>query len=165
MASSAAFNPIRTWEVLIRSGSRMNPSPLEEFDCGSQSTSRTGTSAAASEAARLMAVVVLPTPPFWCATAMILPMGDVFQRREYPNRFRLGNAAFWCKGRVFLGISFAPADCSTWNTYQTPKAIPSLDECSTWNIRILATKTCEIPLCFPTCSLRQCKRPILQLVL
>ncbi len=30
-------------------------------------------SLAASEAARLIAVVVLPTPPFWLATAMILP--------------------------------------------------------------------------------------------
>ena len=30
--------------------------------------------ASASEAARLMAVVVLPTPPFWLATAIILPI-------------------------------------------------------------------------------------------
>src|SRR5271165_5394169 len=34
--------------------------------------SRLFTSAAAIEAARLMAVVVLPTPPFWLATAIIL---------------------------------------------------------------------------------------------
>ena len=39
--------------------------------CGSTSTSRTRRSASASEAARLMAVVVLPTPPFWLATATI----------------------------------------------------------------------------------------------
>src|SRR5690554_1125301 len=30
--------------------------------------------AATSEAARLIQVVVLPTPPFWLATAMTLPM-------------------------------------------------------------------------------------------
>src|ERR1700687_5819118 len=58
----------------MRSGFFTKPSPLVEFDCGSQSTSRVLTSAAASEAARLMAVVVLPTPPFWLATAMIRPM-------------------------------------------------------------------------------------------
>src|SRR5258708_12238633 len=46
------------------------PRPLVEFDCGSQSTSRVLTSAAASEAGRLMAVVVLPTRPFWLGTAM-----------------------------------------------------------------------------------------------
>jgi hypothetical protein len=34
---------------------------------------------AASPAARLMLVVVLPTPPFWFATAMILAM-------KTPNR-------------------------------------------------------------------------------
>src|SRR6266403_34765 len=93
----------------MRSGFFTSPSPLVEFDCESQSTSRTGTSAAASEAARLMAVVVLPTPPFWLATAMILPMGE-FKRREYPKQMKLGNAAFWCKGPVFLRIRLAPAD-------------------------------------------------------
>src|ERR1700736_4703264 len=37
----------------------------------SQSTRRVGCSAAARQAARFTAVVVLPTPPFWFATAMI----------------------------------------------------------------------------------------------
>src|SRR6267378_6901314 len=60
--------------MLMRSGSFTRPRPLVEFDCGSQSTSSVLTSAAASEAARLMAVVVLPTPPFWLATAMTRPM-------------------------------------------------------------------------------------------
>jgi len=31
----------------------------------------------ASEAARLMAVVVLPTPPFWLVTAITLPNLDL----------------------------------------------------------------------------------------
>src|SRR5216684_3510475 len=60
--------------MLMRSGFFTRPKPLVEFDCGSQSTSSVLTSAAASEAARLMAVVVLPTPPFWLATAMTRPM-------------------------------------------------------------------------------------------
>src|SRR6266852_1904637 len=60
--------------MLMRSGFFTRPRPLVEFDCGSQSTSSVLTSAAAMEAARLMAVVVLPTPPFWLATAMTRPM-------------------------------------------------------------------------------------------
>ena len=60
--------------MLIRSGSLAKPKPLVAFDCGSQSMSRLFTSAAANYAAKLMAVVVLPTPPFWLATAMTHPM-------------------------------------------------------------------------------------------
>src|SRR6185437_2702760 len=52
-----------------RSSSGEKPSPLEALHWGSQSTSKVGTSAAASEAARLIAVVVLPTPPFWLVMA------------------------------------------------------------------------------------------------
>src|SRR5215469_4207935 len=47
------------------------PTPLVAFDCGSQSTSSVFSFAEASEAARLMAVVVFPTPPFWLATAIM----------------------------------------------------------------------------------------------
>jgi len=46
------------------------PTPLVRLPCGSTSTSRTRWSTSASEAARLIVVVVLPTPPFWLATAM-----------------------------------------------------------------------------------------------
>src|SRR5260370_23974312 len=60
--------------MLMRAGFSTRPRPVVEFDCGSQSTSSVLTSAAAREAARLMAVVVLPTPPFWLATAMTRPM-------------------------------------------------------------------------------------------
>ena len=41
------------------------------------STSSTRRRVTASDAARLTAVVVLPTPPFWLATAMIRPMAEV----------------------------------------------------------------------------------------
>src|SRR5271165_1864486 len=70
VASAAVTSPINTWYVLRRCGSRPNPTPLEAFDWGSQSTSSVRAPDDASEAARLMAVVVLPTPPFWLATAM-----------------------------------------------------------------------------------------------
>src|SRR4051794_8134053 len=45
------------------------PRPVEALPCGSRSTSST-LCAAARTVARLMAVVVLPTPPFWLAKAM-----------------------------------------------------------------------------------------------
>ncbi len=49
-----------------------SPSPEVELDCGSQSTSKVVVPAAAKLAARLMLVVVFPTPPFWLAMAMTL---------------------------------------------------------------------------------------------
>src|SRR5689334_18507531 len=45
------------------------PSPVLAFPCGSKSMTRTRFFAAASAVARLIAVVVLPTPPFWLASA------------------------------------------------------------------------------------------------
>ena len=48
----------------------LSPTPLVRFDWGSTSTRRTRRSAMAREDARLMAVVVFPTPPFWLATAI-----------------------------------------------------------------------------------------------
>ena len=50
------------------------PRPDEAFACGSASITSTFFSNAASDAARFIAVVVLPTPPFWFANAMIFPI-------------------------------------------------------------------------------------------
>src|SRR5215475_8822832 len=47
------------------------PSPVEALPCGSRSISRICSPTAASAVARLIAVVVLPTPPFWLAIAKI----------------------------------------------------------------------------------------------
>src|SRR5690606_25197342 len=47
------------------------PAPEVALPCGSASTRRTFLPARARPAARLMAVVVFPTPPFWFAIAMI----------------------------------------------------------------------------------------------
>src|SRR5271155_3301217 len=51
----------------------VTPNPVVVFPCGSESIKRTRRSLAANEAAKLMAVVVFPTPPFWFAIAMTLP--------------------------------------------------------------------------------------------
>src|SRR5204863_10018615 len=57
------------------------PSPVLALPCGSRSMTRTLCPAAASAVARLTAVVVLPTPPFWLATAMILARRDTTSGR------------------------------------------------------------------------------------
>src|SRR4051812_37363004 len=49
------------------------PSPDVAFACGSRSTTSERSPASARHAARLIAVVVLPTPPFWFASAKIRP--------------------------------------------------------------------------------------------
>src|SRR6266436_2206023 len=50
------------------------PTPLVAFPWGSASSSSVRRSAIAREAARLTAVVVLPTPPFWLAIATMWAM-------------------------------------------------------------------------------------------
>src|SRR5471032_328706 len=47
---------------------RWMPSPVEALPWGSMSITRIGSPTAARAVPRLMAVVVLPTPPFWLAT-------------------------------------------------------------------------------------------------
>src|SRR6266851_4888715 len=52
------------------SRAREKPRPPVELAWGSQSMRRVGRPSRAMAAAKLMAVVVLPTPPFWLTTAM-----------------------------------------------------------------------------------------------
>src|SRR6202023_366761 len=47
------------------------PSPVEALPCGSRSMMSTSSPMAASAVPRLIAVVVLPTPPFWLATTSV----------------------------------------------------------------------------------------------
>ena len=51
------------------------PRPVVALPWGSRSTTRTRNPSSARPAPRLTAVVVLPTPPFWLATAMIRGVG------------------------------------------------------------------------------------------
>src|SRR6266540_4478743 len=54
---------------------RLIPSPAVRLACGSMSTQRTLNPSSASAPPRLIAVVVLPTPPFWFAIAITLVTG------------------------------------------------------------------------------------------
>src|SRR5262249_32969449 len=58
--------------MVARSGSLLTPRPVVALPWGSESMRRTLKSFAASEADKLIAVVVLPTPPFWFVTAITL---------------------------------------------------------------------------------------------
>src|SRR5207245_9099074 len=82
--SSAAYNECRM-------RARSMPTPLVELACGSASTNRVFRSAVASEAARLTAVVVFPTPPFWLAIAITRGIGNYL----YSNKlyYRCANVA------------------------------------------------------------------------
>src|SRR5688500_9046421 len=71
MAALAGDSPHSTSYGVGTPRTGVRPMPLVAFPCGSPSTSSVRCSAAARLAARLTAVVVLPTPPFWFATAMI----------------------------------------------------------------------------------------------
>src|ERR1700737_5001227 len=51
------------------------PRPVEALPCGSRSTISTRSPIAASAVPRLIAVVVLPTPPFWLAMARTRGIG------------------------------------------------------------------------------------------
>src|SRR5690606_12615671 len=97
-SARSASSISRSWVVIPRRAGSM-PSPVEALPCGSRSTSRTLSPSSASAAERLIAVVVLPTPPFWLATAMIRgPGGRVGSDTgdtsdDQDNAARVGSAA------------------------------------------------------------------------
>src|SRR4029079_11138804 len=75
------------------------PSPVEAFPCGSRSMTKTVSPTAASAVPRLMAVVVLPTPPFSLATAMtrgrmsLLNTDSLFHHQDRSSRISLTGMA------------------------------------------------------------------------
>src|SRR5580698_7700671 len=102
----------------MRSGSFTRPRPLVEFDCGSQSTSRVLTSAAAKEAARLMAVVVLPTPPFWLATAITRPINHIPNSQKQTRATETREARKQNAPRGAFGARRNLIKRSAWNIYR-----------------------------------------------
>src|SRR5215472_3402425 len=58
--------------MVTRLSARAIPSPVDALPWGSMSITRVGSPTAAKAVPKLIAVVVLPTPPFWLATTRIL---------------------------------------------------------------------------------------------
>src|SRR5487761_502761 len=77
------------------------PSPVLALPCGSRSSSRTFLSTAARAVAKLIAVVVLPTPPFWLAIAIMRGDGVVSGIRES-----------WAAGARITGDSLQTQDAA-----------------------------------------------------
>ncbi len=72
--SSARSTPSRRPSYIERSiAARSIPNPLVAFPCGSRSIRRTRSPEMARRLARFTTVVVLPTPPFWFAQAIVRP--------------------------------------------------------------------------------------------
>src|SRR3977135_2536229 len=86
-AAARSDSPSSTSQVLRWSVPLSTPLPMVALPCGSRSISSARRRVAARDAARLTAVVVLPTPPFWFAMAMTRFMGDSVLHR----RARAGN--------------------------------------------------------------------------
>ena len=65
--------------MVLSDSSRLIPSAEPALPCGSRSMRSVRRSLAAREAARLTAVVVLPTPPFWFAmqTMRLIDSGSI----------------------------------------------------------------------------------------
>src|SRR3954454_11873418 len=80
------------------------PMALVRLPWGSTSTRRTRCSARARDAARLMVVVVLPTPPFWLVTARTRDMFLLFALKvpgfDGVRAMRIRRAGSGINGRV-----------------------------------------------------------------
>src|SRR5436189_4995520 len=99
------------------------PRPVEALPCGSESISSTCSPTAASAVPRLIAVVVLPTPPFWLATTSTRRLrSDLAGTTEPPHTHdpASGVAQAWHDVRLKLPIS-----CSLFQVWRN---ILSLEE-------------------------------------
>src|ERR1043165_852928 len=95
---------------------RSMPSPVDALPCGSRSTTSTFSPMAASAVPRLIAVVVLPTPPFWLARARTRGTTGVaviggswttvgFRKLVYKQLLRFGNAYHADDPPVWVGLA------------------------------------------------------------
>src|SRR5207342_493442 len=71
IAEVACISSSSTSVMEARRSRFSTPLPIVALPCGSRSTSNTRFGVRARAAARFTEVVVLPTPPFWLATAMM----------------------------------------------------------------------------------------------
>ena len=70
MQFSSGTSCISTWYIDVSRPRFSMPRPVEALPCGSRSMISARWPSSARQAPTLIVVVVLPTPPFWLATAM-----------------------------------------------------------------------------------------------
>src|SRR4030067_78006 len=87
------------------------PAPDVAFAWGSRSTRRVVFSITAREAARLTAVVVFPTPPFWLATAMTWTKPLCSYARQTRVIFQKINGLFYHAGACGRNENLAAVPC------------------------------------------------------
>src|SRR5262245_9975807 len=87
---------------------RSMPRPVEALPCGSRSMISTCSPIAASAVPRLIAVVVLPTPPFWLAIAMT--RGDAGPEMRLASAMTCGDSrAGWAGASAWSVMVLRPA--------------------------------------------------------
>src|SRR4030067_936634 len=87
------------------------PAPDVAFAWGSRSTRRVAFSITAREAARLTAVVVFPTPPFWLATAMTWTKPLCSHARQTRVIFQKINGLFYHAGACGRNENLVAVPC------------------------------------------------------
>ena len=118
----------------------LSPRPTESEPCGSKSTSSTLRPNSASEAPRLMVVVVLPTPPFWLHIEITRALPWVVTGRgsgrsgigrpvgpstTSSGRLGLGGDL----GRLDLGLRLGGRVGSSWRVGSEPELLGGLPVC------------------------------------
>jgi hypothetical protein len=91
---------------------------VEAFPCGSKSTTSTRAPASARYAPRLTAVVDLPTPPFWLATA-------IAKRLYSPRAIRKVTRASWAARSMSTFGAGSSGDGELLSTMWMSRADPS----------------------------------------
>src|SRR5689334_1027561 len=100
MTEAASASPNNTSPVPRVICDFSTPQPIVALPCGSMSISSTRRRVAANEAARFTAVVVLPTPPFWFATAMMRFMARILDHALPERGCDFETAVLRVAGRV-----------------------------------------------------------------
>src|SRR5690242_3452048 len=120
------------------------PSPVEALPCGSRSTMSTCSPMAASAVPRLIAVVVLPTPPFWLAIESTRGRTGSACTSPLPNGTTCGSAAFgvgWALLMVGIPLVGLTGPATGYGiTPQSPRlGAPNWREAANDNDRTLGT--------------------------
>ena len=132
------------------------PSPVEALPCGSRSMISVRWPSSARHAPRLIVVVVLPTPPFWLATAMTRGSGAPApaRRRSTACRRRVGDGVQAGLGRAHRGLGRSVGHSGPGRPLAQPgthgqdgsSTLAEPGRCFTWNISTARPRlTLDVP--------------------